>query len=84
LNAKINLYGDLQYRTIDYSIKGDHDDLRVLTQKHNLISLIQSLEFSINYRQIKKFIFHLEFQTANRIEAIIVMPIQGIYQKAKN
>ncbi len=32
---KLSLYGDLQYRQIDYDIKGNHDDLRDLTQKHN-------------------------------------------------
>lgn len=32
---KLSLYGDLQYRQIDYDIKGEHDDLRDLTQKHN-------------------------------------------------
>lgn len=30
-----NLFGDLQYRTIDYDIEGIHDDLRDITQKHN-------------------------------------------------
>ncbi len=34
LNSKINLYGDLQYRTIKYDIEGTHDDLRDLTQSH--------------------------------------------------
>ncbi|MCF8297224.1 MAG: TonB-dependent receptor [Saprospiraceae bacterium] len=31
---KLSLYGDLQFRQIDYNIKGDHDDLRDLTQNH--------------------------------------------------
>ena len=32
LTEKLSLYGDVQYRQIDYDIKGDHDDLRDLTQ----------------------------------------------------
>jgi iron complex outermembrane recepter protein len=35
LNSKINLYGDLQYRTINYDIDGTHDDLGDLTQSHD-------------------------------------------------
>ena len=35
LNDKINLYGDLQYRSISYDIVGTHDDLHNLTQSHN-------------------------------------------------
>jgi len=35
LNPRMNLYGDIQYRSIDYEIEGKHDDLRDLTQKHN-------------------------------------------------
>jgi iron complex outermembrane receptor protein len=35
LNAKLNLYADLQYRGITYDISGTHDDLRDLTQSHN-------------------------------------------------
>ena len=35
LTSKINLYGDLQYRTINYNIDGTHDDLGDLTQSHN-------------------------------------------------
>ena len=34
LNDKIALYGDLQYRSINYKIKGTHDDLHDLTQSH--------------------------------------------------
>ena len=31
----LNLYGDLQIRSIDYAIEGTHDDLRDLTQSHD-------------------------------------------------
>ncbi|MEZ5197982.1 MAG: TonB-dependent receptor [Bacteroidales bacterium] len=35
LNKLIGFYGDLQYRTINYSLRGTHDDLRDLTQSHS-------------------------------------------------
>ncbi len=35
LTEKINLYGDIQYRSINYKITGTHDDLGDLTQSHN-------------------------------------------------
>jgi len=34
LNEKITLYGDVQYRHIQYDMKGLHDNLRDLTQSH--------------------------------------------------
>jgi len=34
LNEKITLYGDLQYRHIQYDMKGLHEDFRDLTQQH--------------------------------------------------
>ncbi|PKP52044.1 MAG: TonB-dependent receptor [Bacteroidetes bacterium HGW-Bacteroidetes-1] len=34
LNEKINLFVDLQWRKIDYSIEGTHDDLQNLDQQH--------------------------------------------------
>lgn len=35
LAGKINVYADLQYRGIHYDIKGTHDDLRDISQKHD-------------------------------------------------
>lgn len=35
LNALLSLYGDVQFRRIIYSIHGNHDDLRDLTQEHS-------------------------------------------------
>ena len=35
LNDKLNLYTDLQYRSINYNITGTHDDLSDLNQTHN-------------------------------------------------
>jgi iron complex outermembrane recepter protein len=34
LLQKLNIYGDLQYRYIDYTIEGIHDDLRDISQQH--------------------------------------------------
>lgn len=34
INNLINVYADLQFRTISYQIEGTHDDLRDLTQSH--------------------------------------------------
>ena len=35
IGQKVNLYVDLQYRAIDYKIKGTDGNLRDITQKHN-------------------------------------------------
>ena len=35
LNSKINLFADMQFRTINYKIAGIDDDLRNITQSHN-------------------------------------------------
>jgi len=35
LNDKLNLFADLQYRDIQYDMKGNHDDLRDITQSHS-------------------------------------------------
>lgn len=35
ITSKLNLYADIQYRTINYKIVGTHDDLGDLTQTHN-------------------------------------------------
>jgi iron complex outermembrane recepter protein len=35
LNNKISIYTDLQYRGIDYTISGTHDDLRDIGQNHH-------------------------------------------------
>ena len=64
LNAKINLYGDLQYRTIDYSIKGDHDDLRVLTQEHNFNFI--NPKFGILYQLSSNQKVYFSFGISNR------------------
>ncbi len=35
VNSRLNIYGDLQYRVINYTITGTHDDLGTLDQEHN-------------------------------------------------
>lgn len=35
LNSRWHLFADIQWRKIDYQIKGNHDDLRDLTQNHD-------------------------------------------------
>jgi iron complex outermembrane receptor protein len=53
LSDKINLYGDLQYRGINYKIKGTHDDLQDLTQSHkfNFFNPKAGIYYKINDKQ---------------------------------
>ncbi len=60
----INLYGDIQYRAIDYSIAGIHDDLRDLTQEHtyNFINPKLGAYYKIGEHQNA----YVSFAVANR------------------
>ncbi len=51
-NANITAFADLQYRHIDYSIVGTHDDLRDLTQEHifDFINPKIGLAYKLNNR----------------------------------
>lgn len=53
LTKKLNLYGDLQYRTIDYKIDGTHDDLGDLTQEHkfNFFNPKAGIFYKLNNKQ---------------------------------
>ena len=53
LTDKLSLYGDIQYRVIDYSIDGIHDDLRDLTQNQtfNFINPKGGIFYSLNEAQ---------------------------------
>ncbi len=53
LGNKLKLYGDLQYRTIDYKIDGTHDDLGDLTQSHkfNFFNPKAGVFYEINEKQ---------------------------------
>ena len=64
LTEKINLYGDLQYRMINYSIKGDHDDLRDLTQEHNFNFV--NPKFGILYHLASNQKVYFSFAISNR------------------
>lgn len=50
VNDQLNAYIDLQYRYIDYTIDGTHDDLRDLTQSHtyNFFNPKIGLNYTIN------------------------------------
>lgn len=49
-NDKITAYADVQYRYVEYNIKGNHDDLRDLTQNHqfDFVNPKLGLSYKIN------------------------------------
>lgn len=57
LSNKFNVYTDLQYRGIDYTISGTHDDLRDIGQDHHFSFFNPKAGFSyaINQAQIAYF-----------------------------
>lgn len=61
---KINLFADLQYRSIEYSIKGIDDDLRDLGQSHNFTFF--NPKFGIFYQPTNNQKLFLSFAVANR------------------
>lgn len=64
IGEKINLYGDLQYRMIDYEISGIDDDLKDISQTHSFgfFNPKVGLFYEINNRQN----LFLSFSVANR------------------
>ena len=50
LNAKLNVYGDLQYRKVDYWMRGLHDDFMDLTGEHhfNFVNPKLGVHYDIN------------------------------------
>jgi iron complex outermembrane receptor protein len=64
LSDKINVFGDLQYRYIDYSMVGEDDDLKNLNQDHNFSFLNPKggIFYSISARQDA----YLSFSIAHR------------------
>ncbi len=64
INQKLNLFADMQYRGIDYKIKGTHDDLRDLTQEHRYNFFNPKL--GLNYTISQKHILYLFAGIANR------------------
>ena len=53
ITEKINLYGDIQYRSINYKIDGTHDDLQDITQSHkfNFLNPKAGIFYNINKDQ---------------------------------
>ncbi len=68
LNNKFNFYGDVQYRRIYYSIDGDHDDLRDITQEHkfNFLNPKAGLYFDINENHSTYFSFAVSNREPSR------------------
>ncbi|MGC9354900.1 MAG: TonB-dependent receptor, partial [Mariniphaga sp.] len=61
---KLNLFADVQYRRIDYSIDGIDDDLRNITQEHEFNFFNPKL--GIFYKPAENQNLYLSFATANR------------------
>jgi len=64
LTENLNLFADLQYRKIDYSIGGVDDDLRDLTQTHNFEFF--NPKVGIYYELSEKQNLYANFARANR------------------
>ena len=64
LSENLNLFADLQYRIIDYSIDGIDDDLRDLTQTHNFEFF--NPKVGIYYQVDEKQNVYFNFARANR------------------
>lgn len=59
-----NLFGDLQYRQIDYEMKGTHDDLRNISQSHDYHFF--NPKFGITYLPNRNFRSYLSWGRAHR------------------
>lgn len=68
LYGKLNVYGDLQYRFINYRIKGIHDDLRDISQTHdfNFINPKMGVVYNINDKHHSYFSFGIANREPNR------------------
>ena len=64
LSEKINLFADLQYRNINYTIDGIDDDLRNITQKHNFNFF--NPKFGAFYQPEQNMQLYLSLSIANR------------------
>ena len=54
---RINFYGDIQYRNINYEIDGKHDDLRDITQDHKFNFINPKLGIFYNVRNNQNIYF---------------------------
>jgi len=61
---KLNLFADLQYRRIDYTIEGTDDDLRTLNQEHDFNFF--NPKFGVFYQLATNQELYLSFAIANR------------------
>jgi len=59
LNEKISLYGDLQYRHIDYRVNGIDNDLRDITQTHSYNFINPKLGIAADINAANKLYFSL-------------------------
>jgi len=68
LLTKLNIYGDLQYRIINYRIDGIHDDLRDISQEHdfNFFNPKLGLVYDINDKHRTFFSFGVANREPNR------------------
>jgi iron complex outermembrane receptor protein len=64
LGYSLSLFGDLQYRKINYRIKGIHDDLRDISQDHNFNFLNPKVGFVWHVGNLMKV--YSSFAIANR------------------
>jgi len=64
LNLSFSVFGDIQYRHIDYSIKGTHDDLRDISQNHQFDFINPKLGFVWHIGNLMQF--YGSFAIANR------------------
>lgn len=67
-STKLNLYGDIQVRLIDYEIDGIDDDLRNITQKHTYTFFNPKLGayYRLNENQSAYFSFGIAHREPNR------------------
>lgn len=68
LLTKLNVYGDLQYRVINYKMDGIHDDLRDISQEHdfNFFNPKFGLLYDINDKHRAFFSFGIANREPNR------------------
>ncbi len=64
ITEKVNLFADLQYRKISYTLKGNDDDLHDVTQEH--IHNFFNPKFGIYYSPSGRQNIYLSFAVANR------------------
>ena len=64
LTKPLNIYVDLQLRTVNYKIEGTHDDLRDLSQKHNFVFF--NPKFGAFYEFNQNHSAYFSFAIANR------------------